>query len=381
VNPTLRRLVKFVRREEPTRAVTAALVNSNAKTLKQRVRRVLSAAKLMDVLSVNYQEPLFSHYRAADPKVVICASESFKHWRGGEMNVHSFDPRNPWYDAARHDYVVGQFLWPGFDYLGESNHWPLKGWNLGILDTCGFFKPEAWFHRSVWRAEPVVRIAVLAGGGKEGETASSWSAPAMVEHWNLGALATRRLVRLQTQTNCETVELVLNGRSYGVRRAADFLNSAVPWFIPYELGTIEAIGRNDGKIVARHALRTTGPAARIELVVDRAALRADGQDVAHVEVRLVDKHGVLVPDDDRKVAFSVTGPAVILGVDNGDLASDESYRGCGRMTVGGRCLVIIRSTREGGTIGLAASAENLGSAVARLRATKAARGWPAREQQ
>ena len=266
---------------------------------------------------------------------MLCASESFKYWRGGEMDVRVYDPRNPWYDAANNDHVIGQFLWPGFDYLGESNRWPLKGWNTGILDTCGFLKPEGWFHRSVWRSEPVVRIAILRDD-PVGAEASPWAAPAMAEHWNLPAAMNGKLVRVATQTNCETVELKLNGRTLGRRPAADFLNASPLWFVPYAAGTIEAIGRRGGKVAARHVLRTSGPASRVELVGDRTTIRADGQDVAHVEMRLLDKAGVPVPDDDRLVRFRLAGPATILGVDNGDLESLEPYRGSARTTCGGR---------------------------------------------
>ena len=137
VNPTLKRLVEFTKREDPTRPVTAALVNSNAPTRAERIRRILSSAKLIDVLSVNYQEPMYAHYCAADPNLIICGSETFKYWRGGEMNVHSFGQPNPWYDVVAHDYVVGQFLWPGIDYLGESNAWPLRVGRRGSSTRAG----------------------------------------------------------------------------------------------------------------------------------------------------------------------------------------------------------------------------------------------------
>jgi beta-galactosidase len=358
VDPTLRRLVNFIRQEEPTRAITAALVNSNAKTLKQRIARIRSCAKLIDVLSLNYQEPLYDHFHRADPKLILCGTESFKHWRGGEMSIYTYDPHNPWYDCAKHDYVTGQFLWPGFDYLGEWHTWPIKGWGNGILDTCGFLRPEGWFQRSVWRSDPLVRIAVITCEGM----ATPWAAPAMVEHWNFPK-SIGQLLKLRTQTNCQTVELIVNKRSYGVRRAADHLNNAIEWHVPYQAGTVTAIARNGTRTVARHVLNTAGPARTIALRVDRSRIAADGLDVAHIEVNLLDAAGVLVPDDDRAITFALHGPGRIIGVDNGNLASLESYQGKSRSTLGGRCLAIVQSAHVPGRITLTARA-------GRLRATQ-----------
>jgi beta-galactosidase len=188
----------------------------------------------------------------------------------------------------------------------------------------------------------------------------------MLPHWNFPKYQ-GQLLRLQAQTNCETVELVLNGASYGERRAASFLNRAVIWYVPWQPGRIEAVGRNDGRIVARHELRTSGPCARIALRPDREKLASDGRDVSHIEVQLTDGEGVLVPDDDRAIQFELSGPGAIIGVDNGDLRSLEPYQGRSRTTRAGRCLVMVQSARNPGAIRLAASATGLPPAFATIQ--------------
>jgi beta-galactosidase len=368
VNATLRRLVDFVRREEPSRQVTCALVLPRAEKLDERVERVISSARLTDVLGANYQEPLYELIHERAPDLPVLGTEAFKYYRSSRELRTGFDPKNPWWDVAEHAWVAGQFLWVGIDYLGESNRWPLRGWPSGLLDTCGFPRPEAWFHKSVWRSEPVVKLAVFAAG--PGDVANAWYAPTLAAHWNFRAHE-GRLLRLQTQTNCETVELVVNGVSHGQRRSADFPNRAIIWHVPWVPGKLEALGRNGARVVARDVLFTAGPVARLEVVADRVELSADGRDVSHVEVRLVDEHGVLVPDDDRRIEFALSGPGVILAVDNGDLECEEPYQGKARTSRGGRCLAIVQAGRRAGTLEFLATAAELASARLRLTAAPA----------
>lgn len=369
VDPTLKRLADYTRAYEPSRPVTAALVNSFAKTRQGRVECVLRSASLMDIVCVNYQEPMYPHYRAANPNLVIIGSETFKYYRGSEMNVHAFEPVNPWWDVEKNDYVAGGFLWPGIDYLGESTTFPKRGWDSGIIDTCGFLKPEGWFQKCLWNGQdPCVRIAVHVGG--PGEAAWSWAAPRMVEHWNFAELE-GQLLRLQTQTNCEAVELVVNGISFGTRRSGDYVNRSIPWNVPYKPGTIEAVAYNDGAVVARHELVTAAPATRLVIDVDRSSLIADGQDCAHLVVSLVDEQGVRVQVDDRVLRVTVEGRADLIGIDNGDLSCGESYKGAVRSTRLGRILAIVRSHRTPGDVTVRVESAGLQAATCDLETTAA----------
>jgi Beta-galactosidase/beta-glucuronidase len=364
LEPWLDTLCDAARTLDPTRKVSAAFVSSNAATVEEKVMRIMASAAKVDVLCVNYQEPLYGRYHAVDPSKTIIGSETFVHWRGIEGSVHAFGLRNPWYDVVENDYVAGQFLWPGIDYLGEASAWPSKGWDVGVVDTSGRIKAGGQFHRSAWSSEPMVALAVRDHGMGKGEAAFSWGGYSLSRHWNWPELEKPkawpevggRLVEVELQSNCDNVELVLNGLSYGERRVSDFVNGAVLYLVPYLPGTLCAIGRRKGVEVARDELVTAGRAVGLRLASDRRELRSDGYDAAQVEIELVDEEGRRVPREDLPISVSVEGPARLLGLDNGDLASPEGYADGVRTSSGGYCLAILGRARSPGRVTLRASA-------------------------
>lgn len=356
VDPWLERLVDRTRALDPTRPVSAAFVSSSEKEVAKKVDRIMRSAAHVDVLCVNYQEPLFPRFHARDPRTVIVASEAFLHWRATETNVHAFGLRNPWQDVVELPYVAGQFLWTGFDYLGESSSFPCRGWSSGLFDTTGRPKPGGRFHRAAWSYEPMVSLAVRTHGLGTGEPAWSWGGYELAAHWNWPEFD-RRLVEVEAQTNCETVELFVNGVSYGEKRSAEFANRAVIFLVPYAPGTLRAVGRNGGREAAVDALETTGEPAALAARADRTEIRADGRDVAFVGLELVDGAGRRVPRRDAVLDVKVTGPGRLLGLDNGDLESTESYTDGRRSTAGGFCLALVQGRREPGAIGVEAVAD------------------------
>jgi beta-galactosidase len=356
VDPWLARLAARAWAMDPTRPVSTALVTPSEKEVSTKVDRVMRSAALVDVLCVNYQEPLFPRYHARDPDKVIVSSEAFLHWRATETNVHAFGLRNPWYDVVELSCVAGQFLWAGFDYLGEAFSFPLRGWPSGLFDTTGRLKPGGQFHRSAWSDEPMVSLAVRTHGLGKGERAWSWGGYELAAHWNWPELESR-LLEVEAQTNCETVELFLNGVSYGEKPSADFVNRTVLFLVPYQPGKLHAVGRNGGMEEASTALETAGEPCALAAHVDRTEIRADGRDLAFVELELADDVGRRVPRRDAVLAVKVTGPGHLLGLDNGDLASREGYTDSRRSTAAGTCLALVQSTREEGRIGIEAVAE------------------------
>lgn len=360
VNDTLVKLVDFVHRQEPSRQVTCALIPVNEDLpVEEKARRMASSSALMDVAGLNYSEQWYQRIHELLPAKTLLGTECYPYYRGDGANPQAFLAINPWFDVVRDAYVAGQFLWAGFDYLGESAGWPSKGWCTSPIDTCGFLKPGAHIHRCLWRPEEaLVRLAVLDEGLDVETGRPHWSYPKMAEHWNWPERK-GGIVRVAAISNCETVELLLNGRSLGTRRIVDNSNSMIVWEVPYEEGRIEAIGRRGESIAARHELRTAGAPVAISLKPDREAVAADGQALVHVEVGLVDAAGIAVKHTDRKITFSVDGPLSIAGVDNGDLRSMESYQGPGRTTYFGRALVVLRAGFESGRATLAAAAGGL----------------------
>ena len=357
----LKELVDYVHEKEPTRKVTYGAYPSYGPNF----------VKMVDVAGFNYQEQWFEKYRKANPDQLIMSTESFVYYRGKGDTVKAFEPMNPWLEVPENDYVVGSFVWTGIDYLGEAiAGWPLHGWNCSLIDTCGFQRPVSYFHQSQWSDEPMVHIAVLDESLDVEKVAKEhWDWPKMVSHWTLPKLEGKN-VKVVTFSNCPNVELKVNGKSYGTKKLADFEDRMITWDVPYKAGNIEAVGVDGDKKLCSHKLLTAGKPARIVLECDRSVISADGDDVSHVTVHVVDKDSVIVPDSDASFKFELTGPGTIAGVDNGDLWSTEPYKGTKRKAYHGRCLVIVRSQTKAGKIELTASAEGMAKQKVTLKTEK-----------
>ncbi len=332
-----RPLVEAVKALDPTRPVTAAL----ASLLQSDA---VGLGELLDVVGYNYQESRYAADRQKYPRRVIYGSE----------NNHQY---SNWAVVRDNDYVAGQFLWTGIDYLGESGAWPNRANGAGLLDLCGFKKPLAWFRQSLWSDAPMVYLSAAVGAGARSQ------GPRAEEHWNWPQGSK---VRVFCYTNCTEVRLTVNDRPVGSGRAADAVNGVLSWELPFEQGSLKAVGFKDGKAVSEFALRTAGPAARIQLLPDATDLRAGGHDICHVEFRITDAHGIRVPDAGQPVTFEVTGPAEILGIGNGDLNNSENSTGRAHKAYQGRGLVILEAGTTAGSITLKVSAAGLDTATLTL---------------
>jgi beta-galactosidase len=354
----LKRLTDFAHGLDPSRRVTCAAFP----------RLSFDFVKATDIISLNYQEQWFDQYRQASPRGVILSAEAYPYYSGKGDSHKNFNPVNPYLKILEKDYYVGSFVWTGIDYLGEAvAGWPFHGWNCSLLDTCGFQRPISYFHQSVWSDEPMVHIAVLHDSVDVPEPVKDhWGWPRMVSHWTLPDLEGQEL-KIVTFTNCETVELIINGRSLGVQKLADYDDRMMVWKAPYAAGTIKAVGRKAGREPCAYELKTAGKPAQILLLPDRPTIKADGQDIAHFEVRILDDQGNLIPDAARPIEFAVSGPAKIVGLDNGDMTSSESYQGKTRQVFHGRALALVQSDRVPGDIHLTAGSAGLASTTATIR--------------
>lgn len=362
----LESLVQYTHRVDPTRPVTCALEPHNWPmtlrngTIEEKVEHTKRLAERVDILGLNYQEQWYIEYKEAMPDVIVVGTETFPYYRGNGNRVKGYEPINPWFDVIEHDYVIGQFVWAGIDYLGETSY-PSKGWSSGLMDTCGFRKPISYLQESLWSDSYMVQIAVFDETMEAKHTPQwtmHWKAPEMASHWNFPHLNSK-IMRIVTFTNCETVELIVNGESYGQKRLTDYPDHMIIWHLPYSAGQIEAIGRVEEEIVTSHVLQTAAQPYRLQLHTDRTELAADGSSIAHVTVKVVDEQGIQIPDGELLVKFELIGEGILAGVDNGNLISDESYKGNQRSTYQGQCLAVIRSTRQAGSIQFTASAEGV----------------------
>ena len=235
------------------------------------------------------------------------------------------------------------------------------------FDACMFEKSRAAFHRAVWKENvPMVSIAVADQSLNLDPGKDHWSWPHLISHWTFPQY-TGHVIEVQTITNCQQVELWVNGASLGRRNTADFTNNTIVWHVPYKAGKIEAKGYNKEAEVAGFELNTASKPSKIVLSPDREMIHSDGQDLSHVTVKLVDEKGVVVPNDDRQLNFEVTGSGKLIGLDNGDLRSGEAFKGNLRTTYFGKALAVIQSLRQQGDITLKVSSKGLPAAVLTIK--------------
>ena len=269
------------------------------------------------------------------------------------------------------DKVIGLAYWGAIDYLGESMGWPIKGWNQGVFDLSLQPKPDAYFVKSMFTDEPTVHIGVIEkSGGNIQWNGINVSAGKLSENWNREA---GEKVSLYTYTNGDEVELFLNGKSLGVKKNSNTpkLRARIKWDIAYAPGTLVAVAKKNGKVVARHQIETTGEAVALKLVPDMETWHADGKDLMHVRIYAVDKKGrrVLNVKDAKafdKLTFTVKGDANIVAVDNGNISSNELHIGktqlektIQRNLFQGSALVILRAGDKPGKIEVSVAGEKM----------------------
>lgn len=261
-----------------------------------------------------------------------------------------------WKFVSTYDYVAGDHMWTGIDYLGESRY-PSRGATPGVIDLCGFEKDGYYFYQSVWTKTPMVHL---------------------FPHWNWKGRE-GQFVPVTVYTNCDSVELFINGKSAGTqsyayprygmterygnygpasRRGGTTTDLHLSWSIPYEPGTLRAVGAKDGKQIVAE-VRTAGEAAAIDLKVDRGTIAADRRDVTHVIIRIVDAQGRMVPDAASEVTFDVQGEGKLIGVENGNMQDLAGMQSRTRKAFNGMCLAIVQSSAKPGPIRIAASSPGL----------------------
>lgn len=387
---TLGELLHVFHTEDPTRLVTVGCDHIASDPPSSVAKPEFLA--LLDVVGYNYvdrwrdrREKYYSIDRHAFPqrKFIGTESEAMGGVRGdyrelfeSEAPATSRSPVLPllrgrdidveqlWKFVSTYDYVAGDFMWTGIDYLGEAR-WPMKSASAGVIDTCGFKKDGFYFYQSQWTEKPMLHL---------------------FPHWNWKGKE-GEIIPVTCYTNCDTVELFLNGRSLGVKgyefprvgmegrygnypaRSRVLRTTAdlhLTWDVPYESGVLKAIGTKDGNATCTIEVSTTGEPAGISLIADRVFLSADRRDVAQITVQILDEKGRLVPTADNEVTFAVEGEASLIGVDNGDPQSHEDYKGSRRKAFKGLCLAILQSTGKAGQARITANSSGLQAAAVNL---------------
>lgn len=353
---TYRILDVLLKRYDPTRKSTVAMfpARKNAMTKEDPNFDLLVSppelSTVTDVASYNYRYPSFPTYAKEFPHLIFYQSEAATNAMGKA------------YYGMELDKVVGLAYWGAIEYWGESNGWPWKGWHYSYFDHSLQPYPQAYFIKSIFSDEPVVRIGVV----DETETIE-WNdvmvgKSTVSSHWNRTAGSKLGLV---TYTNADEVELFVNGKSQGIQKNtidADTRNMILWKNISYVPGMVLAIARKNGHEVARHLLETTGKAVALRVIPENSAWKADGMDLQYVRVMAVDSKGRMVPTATGEVTFDVAGAARLIAVDNGNHVSDELFAGNKRLLHNGTALCILRSQQTAGKVTLTVSVPGLKSA-------------------
>lgn len=362
-----KRLVDICRREDPTRPVTSAC-NSPEAAVKS------GFSKPLDVIGINYNLPAYQSYKEK-AKLIGSETASALNTRGvynliqdgdsiiimKELNNQctSYDVSAPgWGNIAESTlkavkdapWVAGEFVWTGFDYIGEPTpfSWPSASSYFGIVDLCGFPKDRFYLYQSQWTDKPVVHI---------------------FPHWNWENFKGKE-IPVWCYSNCESVELFLNGKSLGEKKLSDTKDLHLVWKVTYAPGILKAVAKNNGKIVGTDEIQTAGYPAKIILTPDRNEISADGTDLSYVRVEIVDNEGRLCPDADNLIKFQIEGDGTIAGVGNGDPISHEYFKASERKAFHGLALVILQSKNETGQIKLTAISEGLKESEVKIRTKK-----------
>jgi beta-galactosidase len=383
---TMRKLLETFHKEDPTRPVTQA----NDRIAAGDGPAKLPFLELQDIIGYNYvdrwnerRELYYSIDRHDHPgwKMIGTENISVGGLRGQYLIGTEQSDRRPgrsrdyrlgmiqaeqlWKFTLVNDYVIGDFMWTGIDYLGEAS-WPNKNSSSGVIDLCGFPKDGYYFYQSQWTKKPMVHL---------------------FPHWNWTGNE-GKVISVIVYTNCDTVELFLNGKSFGKKSyvfpqqghsktwngyARQYISPTtsdlhLSWDVPYEPGTLRAAGRKDGIIVSEE-VRTTSTPAAIRLIPDRNNIGADMQDIVNVRVEIIDKDGLVVPDAKNLVQFKVEGEGVLIGTDNGNPQDKNPMKGKQRSTFNGLALAVIQSTDRSGNITLTAVSEGLKDAVLQIVST------------
>jgi beta-galactosidase len=341
---TAQNLKNWVKQIDTTRPVTMAIALMDDETTQK-------VADILDLVGYNYSEYLYDSHHAAHPGWKIFGSETASAVRSRgvyhlpidqnilthrDLQTSSYDNSVvPWGSSARdsykldkdRDFVAGQFIWTGFDYLGEPTpyyDWPAKSSYFGIVDTAGFPKDIYYFYQSGWTSKPMVHV---------------------LPHWNWKQGDTIPVI---AYSNADSVELFLNGQSLGVKTFAPG-DLQLQWDVPFTPGTLKAVAKKNGIVVATDEVKTADEPAKVVLKPDRAVIKADGKDLVFIEADVVDANGLLVPNADNLINFNVTG-GTIVGVDNGNAISLERYKASSRKAFSGKALVIVQPFKTAGEI-------------------------------
>jgi len=390
-----RHLVDVVHALDPTRPVSNGYNNPDG-------GRSSGAAMALDIMGVNYffgnqahfdNDPRYKDKPTIGSETSSCVSSRGEYFFGtnqANWQVSSYDQGSPGWGCSpdsqfsiceRLPHILGEFVWTGFDYLGEPTPYNSGATNLlnfrndpakraelekelerlkksappsrssyfGIVDLAGFPKDRFYNYQAHWRPQlPMAHI---------------------LPHWNWPDCV-GQVTPVHVYTSGDEAELFLNGKSLGRKKKGQYQYRLIWNDVKYEPGELKVVAYKDGKQWATDAVKTTGAAAELAATADRAVIKNDGEDLSFITVRVADAAGLTVPRSHPVIKFAVDGPGEIVATDNGDATSFESFQAHEHKAYNGLCLVIVRAKRgesESGTFTVKATADGLTTAVVQVQ--------------
>lgn len=330
---TFKKLKAITRDCDPTRLVTAACDFSG-------VANTVGFMDVADVAGYNYidrynRDDMYTSEKQKYPNRLFIGTETYSH------------PRC-WIGFKDKPYVAGEFIWSGYDYLGESINWPLKGWDWGFLDLASFEKPIYYNRKSLWSNDPVVFIAVERKSLPIYEKEDfDWRAFDVVSHWNWDNDG-RANLPVKVFSNCDEVSLYLNNKRIE-RQKPDQYNVA-SFNVKYAPGVLKAIGLKNGKKAAEYSLTTAGEASQLKVIADKPSASLSSGKIIHLEIKALDKKGNIVPLADNQITVEVSGSGQLIGLDTGDQTSHEPYKTNSRKLFEGRARAVISANQTGNIV-------------------------------
>ncbi len=390
-----KRLSAMVRQIDPTRPSTIGFNYYPAPY-------DFNMAQQVDVVGANYKPLQYPELRKNYPQMLLYGSETSsctssrgvyhlpieKYSKHKSLQVTSYDLIGPpwayppdveFASLEKNPYVMGEFMWTGFDYLGEptpyggkdnstngywNGDWPSRSSYFGAVDLCGLPKDRFYLYQSHWTTKPMIHL---------------------LPHWNWKKGMS---IPVYAYTNCEEAELFVNGKSQGKKvkgkdltdikikfaRCADTIFKSkyrLSWEVPYEAGEIKVVGYNGGKKIVEQTIKTASKPYKIKLIADRSTITADGRDLSYVTVRVEDKDGNLCPNADNLVNFTTSGAGKLIAVGNGNAASVEPFQAQYRKAFSGMCMAILNSDKDkSGKLTLTATGKGLVSDSITIECTK-----------
>jgi beta-galactosidase len=359
---TSKMLTSYVKLLDPTRPVTAAV--NGLKPDKDPYFATL------DISGYNYsfggdrgEMSIFEYDHERVPRRIMYCAESYP--------LEAF---GAWQDVLNHTYVLGDFVWTGFDYLGEAsigwrgyphdeNFFPWNQAWCGDIDICGQKRPQSFYRDVLWGVGSQLSIFIKppVPSFPEKDNRADWSKWHWHDHvasWNWEKFINHPLEVIVYSAH-EEVELFLNGISLGKRQSNIGNQYMAAWEVPYQPGELKAVAKSGESVIAEHVLQTAGKPVQMKLSADRNRISATGQDLSYILIELLDENGTGHPVAENLLHFKIDGPGEIIAVASSDPTSTESFQGQKRKAWKGKALVIVKSTKEKGTVNLSVTSEGI----------------------